>query len=106
MVAPYRFRQKPPRESAIYASVPAARPVTSQALNSPGIAPETRAPVVLVEAKAYDVGAARQPRGQNLDARGMADLISGAIGDLKSDHSTNSAAQRFAEWYRPRADGS
>jgi hypothetical protein len=35
MVAPYRFRQKPPRESAIYASVPAARPVTSQALNSP-----------------------------------------------------------------------
>jgi hypothetical protein len=49
-----------------------------------GVAPDTRAPVVLVEAKAYDVGAARQPRGERLDARTMADVISGAISDLKT----------------------
>ncbi len=63
-----------------------------------GIAPETRAPVVLVEAKAYDVGAARQPRGQNLDARGMADLISGAIGDLKSGRKDRPILAEWAEW--------
>ena len=36
-----------------------------------GIAPQSRAPVVLVEAKAYDAGAPRQPRGAQLDARAM-----------------------------------
>jgi hypothetical protein len=62
-----------------------------------GVAPETRAPVVLVEAKAYDVGAARQPRGERLDARTMADVISGAISDLKTDRKDHLSAnaQRF-----------
>jgi hypothetical protein len=63
-----------------------------------GIAAETRAPVVLVEAKAYDVGAARQPRGRNLDARGMAYLISGAIGDLKSGRKDHPILAEWAEW--------
>lgn len=63
-----------------------------------GLAPETRAPVVLVEAKAYDVGAARQPRGQSLDARGMADLISGALGDLKSGRKDHPILAEWAQW--------
>jgi hypothetical protein len=37
MVARYRFRQKSPWESAIYASLTAAQPLTSAALNSPDL---------------------------------------------------------------------
>jgi hypothetical protein len=63
-----------------------------------GVAPRTRAPVVLVEAKAYDAGAPRQPRGAQLDARAMAELISGAIGDLKSGRRDHPILAEWAEW--------
>ena len=63
-----------------------------------GVAPQTRAPVVLVEAKAYDVGAPRQPRGAQLDARAMAELISGAIADLKSGRRDHPILAEWAEW--------
>jgi hypothetical protein len=63
-----------------------------------GVAPLTRAPVVLVEAKAYDAGAPRQPRGAQLDARAMAELISGAIADLKSGRRDHPILAEWAEW--------
>jgi hypothetical protein len=63
-----------------------------------GLAPRTRAPVVLVEAKAYDAGAPRQPRGAHLDARAMAELISGAIADLKSGRRDHPILAEWAEW--------
>ena len=63
-----------------------------------GVAPQTRAPVVLVEAKAYDAGAPRQPRGAQLDARAMAELISGAIADLKSGRRDHPILAEWAEW--------
>lgn len=63
-----------------------------------GVAPRTRAPVVLVEAKAYDAGAPRRPRGAQLDARAMAELISGAIADLKSGRRDHPILAEWAEW--------
>ena len=63
-----------------------------------GLAPQSRAPVVLVEAKAYDAGAPRQPRGGPLDARAMAELISGAIADLKSGRRDHPILAEWAEW--------
>ncbi len=63
-----------------------------------GVAPRTRAPIVLVEAKAYDAGAPRQPRGARLDARAMAELISGAIADLKSGRRDHPILAEWAEW--------
>jgi hypothetical protein len=54
--------------------------------------------VVLVEAKAYDAGAPRQPRGAQLDARAMAELISGAIADLKSGRRDHPILAEWAEW--------
>ena len=63
-----------------------------------GVAPQSRAPVVLVEAKAYDAGAPRQPRGAQLDARAMAEVISGAIADLKSGRRDHPILAEWAEW--------
>lgn len=63
-----------------------------------GVTPRTRSPVVLVEAKAYDAGAPRQPRGAQLDARAMAELISGAIADLKSGRRDHPILAEWAEW--------
>ncbi|MGO9771736.1 MAG: hypothetical protein ACLPSW_19765 [Roseiarcus sp.] len=63
-----------------------------------GVAPRTRAPVVLIEAKAYDAGTPRQPRGAQLNARAMAELISGAIADLKSARRDHPILVEWAEW--------
>jgi hypothetical protein len=65
-----------------------------------GVAPRTGAPIVLVEAKAYDAGAPRQPRGVPLDARAMAKLISGAIADLKSGRRNHPILAEWAEWLK------
>jgi hypothetical protein len=63
-----------------------------------GIAPGTQTPVVLVEAKGYDVRAARRPYGRDLDARGMAELISAALVDLKSGKTDRAIIAEWAEW--------
>lgn len=65
-----------------------------------GIAPRTRAPVILVEAKGYDVRAARRPHGRDLDARGMAELISAALAALKSGQTDRAIITEWAEWLR------
>jgi hypothetical protein len=65
-----------------------------------GIAPDTRAPVLLVEAKRYDVRAAHRPRGGDLDARGMAELVSAALADLKSGKTDRAIVAEWAEWLR------
>ena len=65
-----------------------------------GIAPTTRTPVILVEAKGYDVRAARRPYGRHLDARNMAELISAALADLKSGKTDRAIIAEWAEWLR------
>ncbi|MGP0064607.1 MAG: hypothetical protein ACLQGP_13540 [Isosphaeraceae bacterium] len=65
-----------------------------------GIAPRTRAPVILVEAKGYDVMAARRPHGQNLAARDMAELISAALANLKDCSSSRAIIAEWEEWLR------
>ena len=65
-----------------------------------GIAPLTRAPIVLVEAKGYDVKAARRPRGKDLGARDMAELISAAIATLKRGDTSRAILTEWAEWMR------
>lgn len=63
-----------------------------------GLNPQTNTPVLLVEAKGYDVATARRPRGQNLDARAMADLISNALGILKSNDTKRTIISEWAAW--------
>jgi hypothetical protein len=65
-----------------------------------GIAPLTRAPIILVEAKGYDVKAARRPRGKNLGPRDMAELISAALAILKSGDTSRAILAEWAEWLR------
>lgn len=65
-----------------------------------GVDSQTRVPVILVEAKAFDAGAPRRPRGVELDAREMARLISGAIADLKSGKHDHPILAQWAEWLR------
>ncbi|MGO9235429.1 MAG: hypothetical protein ACLP4V_15685 [Methylocella sp.] len=65
-----------------------------------GIAPLTRAPIVLVEAKGYDVKAARRPRGKDLGARDMAELISAALATLKRGDTSHAILTEWAEWLR------
>ncbi len=65
-----------------------------------GIAPLTRAPIVLVEAKGYDVKAARRPRGKDVGARDMAELISAALATLKRGDTSRAILTEWAEWLR------
>lgn len=65
-----------------------------------GIAPRTRAPIVLFEAKGYDVKSARRPRGEALGAREMAELISAALATLKRGDTSRAILTEWAEWLR------
>jgi hypothetical protein len=65
-----------------------------------GIKPGTRTPVILVEAKGYDIKPPRLPREPPPDARGMAELVSEALGDLKSGRKDRAIVAEWAEWLR------
>jgi hypothetical protein len=61
-----------------------------------GVSPTVRAPVLIVEAKAFDVPKPRRVRGSELDAKGMGQLICEAVFALKDDSQKNSGI--IAEW--------
>jgi hypothetical protein len=63
-----------------------------------GIAPRTRAPVLLVEAKAFDEPAAREPFGSELDAEATRNLLAGAIDVLKRGDRRPSIIAKWIEW--------
>jgi len=65
-----------------------------------GLAPRTRAPVMLVEAKGYDATSARRPRGQVPDARYMAEIISAALNDLRSGTESQSIIAEWSDWLK------
>jgi hypothetical protein len=65
-----------------------------------GIAPHTRLPVILVEAKGYDVSSARRPREESPSARDMAELISSALAALKAGDTSRAILAECAEWLR------
>jgi hypothetical protein len=53
-----------------------------------------------VEAKGYDVKAARRPRGKDVSARDMAELISVALATLKRGDTSRAILTEWAEWLR------
>lgn len=65
-----------------------------------GLAARTRAPVMLVEAKAYDVKAARRPHGPDLDARDMQELIREALAALKKGDKSLPVIAEWGEWLK------
>jgi hypothetical protein len=65
-----------------------------------GIAPQTQAPVLLVEAKGFDVALPRKPRGPKLDALGVATLIAEAVDALKRGDETLPIISEWAELLR------
>lgn len=69
-----------------------------------GIAPHTHTPIILIEAKGYDAPTARRPRGQNLTAIGMAEMISEALKDLKNGNPSRAILAEWAEWLRNLRD--
>ena len=65
-----------------------------------GLAPRTRAPVFLLEAKGLDVTMPRKPRGPQLDAQGMAALIAAAVDALKRGDKSLPIISEWAEFLR------
>ncbi|SEM44829.1 hypothetical protein SAMN05444354_1172 [Stigmatella aurantiaca] len=65
-----------------------------------GIVPQTMFPVLLVEAKAFDTAPARRPRGAELDASGMVDLLVSAIGALKQGTEALPVTAEWAQWLK------
>lgn len=61
-----------------------------------GVSPVARAPVLIVEAKGFDVSKPRRVRGSELDAKAMGQLISDAVFALKDDSQRKSGI--VAEW--------
>lgn len=61
-----------------------------------GVSPIARAPVLIVEAKGFDVSGPRRARGSDLDATGMKQLICEAILELKDGSRRRSGIT--AEW--------
>ncbi len=65
-----------------------------------GLTLRTGAPIILVEAKGYDVKPPRQSRGQALGARDMAELISSALAAIKRGDTSFPILAEWAEWLR------
>lgn len=65
-----------------------------------GVSSLTRAPVVLVEAKAYDIPAAHRPRGSDLESRDVAMLISAALAALKSGDKPRDITAEWSDWLK------
>jgi hypothetical protein len=69
-----------------------------------GIAPHTRSPVVLVEAKSYDLSMVRRPREAELEPRAIAALIAAALDALKGGADTLPVISEWGEWLRDLRD--
>jgi hypothetical protein len=69
-----------------------------------GVAPHTRSPVVLVEAKRYDAPIARRPREAELEPRAMAALIAAALDALKGGAAKLPVTSEWGEWLRDLRD--
>jgi hypothetical protein len=65
-----------------------------------GIAPHTRTPVILVEAKGFDAALIRLRRDQRQDSITIAERIGGAIAALKAGETAGGATALWAEWLR------
>jgi hypothetical protein len=67
-----------------------------------GVSPMARAPVLIVEAKGFDVSRPRRARGRELDAKDMTRLICDAVFALKDTSQQKSGI--IAEWSEYLAD--
>ncbi len=61
-----------------------------------GVSPTARAPVLIVEAKGFDIPKPRRVRGSELDAEGMGQLVCEAVFALKDESQKSSGI--IAEW--------
>jgi hypothetical protein len=65
-----------------------------------GIRPDTRAPVLLYEAKGFDVALPRKPHGPPLDARDMSVLIAEAVDAIKRGDKSLPVISAWAEFLK------
>jgi hypothetical protein len=65
-----------------------------------GLQPQTRAPVLLFEAKGFDVALPRKPRGPQVDAREMSALIAQAVDAIKRGDTSLPVISAWAEFLR------
>jgi hypothetical protein len=69
-----------------------------------GVAPNTRSPVVLAEAKRYDTRMPRRPREAEPEPRAMAALIAEALDALKGGAAELPVTSDWGEWLRDLRD--
>jgi hypothetical protein len=65
-----------------------------------GVSTQNRAPVLLFEAKGFDVPLPRRPRGPDLDARDMAELIANGVDALRQGDKTRPVISEWSEFLR------